>query len=191
MLSPLLPCCATLDWRVPGGLSVQHSTGVCQEGCLCNTRLAYARRAVCPRATLDQRLPGGLSVQHCFGRNFDGWHPERRLLTGVTATGARPERRIQLLRDRSCRAGRCARCDDLGAVGLTACPRAPLPWALCFSAAARVLVAWPASYPRMRAWSGSSAGRAAALYAESVRRFRGRGTSRRATRADAIKRVRV
>ena len=54
--------CVTLDWRVPGGLSVpvQHSTGVCREGCLCNTRLACARRAVC--ATLDWRVPGGLSV---------------------------------------------------------------------------------------------------------------------------------
>ena len=62
-------------------------------------------------------------MHHCFGRDFDGSHPERRLLPGVTATGARPERRIQLLRERSCRAGRCARCGCLGAVGLTACPR--------------------------------------------------------------------
>ena len=37
-----------------------------------------------------------------------------------------------------------ARCGCLGAVGLTDCPRAPLPWALCsgitLSAAARVLI---------------------------------------------------
>jgi hypothetical protein len=64
-----------------------------------------------------------IQLLHCFGRNYDGSRPERRLLSGVTATGARPERRIQRLRERSCRAGRCARCDDLGAAGLTACPR--------------------------------------------------------------------
>ena len=56
-------------------------------------------------------------------------------------------------------------------------PTAPLPWALRFSAAARELVARPASCPRIRACTRGGAERAAALSAKIVRRFRGRGTS--------------
>jgi len=80
---------------------------------------------------------------------------------------------LSAFRERSCRTGgmleRALRLP--GRRGAYRLPTAPIPWALCFSTAARVLVAWPASYPRMRARSGGRAGRAAALYAKIVRRL--------------------